>query len=235
MSLAVRPLCDDPVALLAEFRRRLLSSETLRALADPFHVHSAHAVFDQRQTDTLYFASDFFRGARASLLDRLTLLPQMDIVTGRLPAAPLDLGRWLRATVTSALPDMGQTKLTMIGDELVWDLALRPRDSIGRPMVTAQAEAWSMGGHGAVFLTACLLFGAWAVNWRLLNRLIVLRSVTIPLAAMCMVYALFSTTLASQSLSFLRMPLQVMAGLALLLAAARLARPRPNLWLQEAG
>lgn len=235
VSLAVRPLREDPALMLDEFRRRLLSPETLRALADPFHVHSAHAAFDQRQTDTLYFASGFFHGPRASLFDRLTLLPQMDIVTGRLPAPAPDLALWLRATVGAVLPNLGQDKLTMLGDALVWDLALRPRDSVGRPMVTAQAEAWSTGGHPMVFLTACLLFGAWAVNWRLLNRLVGLRSVTIPMAAMFMVYALFSTTLASQSLSLLRMPLQTMAALGLMLGCARLWRPRPHLRLRGAG
>lgn len=223
VSLAVRPLRDNPPAMMAEFRDRILSPETLVAVLNPFHEHSANLAFQQRQTDTIYFSSDFFRGAPASLFDRLTLLPQMDIVTGLLPAPNgMNFGVWLQGTLWSASPNFGQTKLNMLGDQLVWDLALRSRDSIGRPMITAQAEAWSMGGYLAVFLTAILVFGAWAINWRLLSRQIVLRSVLIPMAAMFMVYALFSTTLTSQTLSLLRMPFQTMAILAVLLWVAKL-------------
>lgn len=209
VSLAVRPLRDDPAAMTSEFLARFLSLETVVSVLNPFSKNSSFGYLDSIQTGVNFAIPAFFRGEMSSLLDRLTLLPQMDVVTGRLDApVAVDFSMLFRATILSAFPSFGQTKIEMLGDELVWDLALRSRESIGRPMITAQAEAWALGGHLAVFVTTFLLFLAWAINYRITQRFFGFKSVTVAVSAMLIVYATFSTTLLSVSVSLFRMPIQ---------------------------
>lgn len=222
VSIAVRPLRDAPSEMRVEFFERFFSVETLVSLVNPLYIHSATFVYEMRQTGFSQFKSDFYHGTTSSLLDRLTLLPQMDIVTGRMDGHVFDGYRLLQSTLLSALPDFGQAKVLMLGDTIVWDLALRSRDSIGRPMITAQAEAWVIGGYPAVFLSVVAGIAAWALTYRLISRYVPFGSVTIALSTLFLIHGFFSTTLLSQTLAFLRMPLQTLLLIVVVVFAGRL-------------
>lgn len=230
VSLAVRPLRANPDLMLAEALQRFFSAETLRTLINPWHAHSAETVYAARQTGHSYFTAPFFDGPVSSLIDRLTLLPQMDIVTGRSAApAQVDWASLWQVSVPSALPDFGQAKILMLGDQIVWDLALRSRDSIGRPMITSQAEAWALGGLWAVFLTGFAIFLGWALTYRLLLWYFQLRPLVQGFMAVVAVHALFTTTLLEQVLAMIRFPLQVLVLLSLCGLLARLITPLASL------
>lgn len=93
-----------------------------------------------------------------SVFARLTLLAHMDVVTGRL--GDIHAVKWheIAALVPNALPNVGQQKNLIYSDDVVWDLGLRDRNSIGRPMITVAGELYTMGGLAAVFWIALVVF-----------------------------------------------------------------------------
>ncbi|WP_170574480.1 hypothetical protein [Ruegeria atlantica] len=211
VSIAVRPLRDTPDLMVREALSRLFSFETLYALFNPLHTHSASYIYAQRQTGYSLFRSYFYGGGDTSIFDRLTLLPQMDIVTGRLLLTThIDFAKLWQTTIPSALPNFGQQKITMLGDELVWELALRSRDTVGRPMITSQAEAWALGGYWGVLVISIFVFACWALNYRLMLRYFGLRTVVQAFNALLIVYGILTTTILGQTLAMLRSPLQVL-------------------------
>lgn len=229
VSIAVRPLRDTPDQMISEALSRLFSLETLITLLNPFHTHSASYLYAQRQTGYSLFRSYFYGGGDTSIFDRLTLLPQMDIVTGRMPLPTyVDFAKLWQTTVPSALPNFGQQKITMLGDELVWELALRSRESVGRPMITSQAEAWALGGYWGVLIISIFVFACWAVTYRLMLRYFGLRTVVQAFNSLLIVYGVLTTTILGQTLAMLRSPLQVLLLCVLISLVIKALKFRPS-------
>lgn len=153
----------------------------------------------------------------------------MDIVTGRMPLPTyVDFAKLWQTTVPSALPNFGQQKITMLGDELVWELALRSRESVGRPMITSQAEAWALGGYWGVLIISIFVFACWAVTYRLMLRYFGLRTVVQAFNSLLIVYGVLTTTILGQTLAMLRSPLQVLLLCVLISLVIKALKFRPS-------
>ena len=214
--ISVRPFREEPALMRELFMERFFSIETWRVLTRPTYEHAADELHRGTKTTHTGFFSDFFNGAEADMLDRLTLLPRMDIVTGRWPQGSEvrwhDLWEQLFWTV---LPNIGQTKNLIYSDHVVWDLGLRARDSVGRPMITAEAELYVMGGLPAVILVIPLCF--WIMNqvYRWIVRMTGSRVMAILVMSQFFINSVLSTTALSTVLGTVRFPLQVAVLLAL--------------------
>ncbi len=110
------------------------------------------------------YRSDFIRTsvwgpvADTSWTGRLALIAHMDIVTGRL-AEPDEIDwRIVAGTVGSVLPNFGDKQELLYSDELVWGLSLRPRQSVGRPLVTVAGELYAIGGFPFILVAGFMLY-----------------------------------------------------------------------------
>jgi len=221
ISLSVRWAREAPWHAMELFAERFFSTQTLRTLVDPFHTHAAARLYESQAEPSPFFAA--LPGGPADLLARLALLPQMDAVVARLDPAGV---RWadLWAIMVSALPSFGQDKLLIFSDILVWELGLRPHDSIGRPMITAEGELFALGSYPAVFLGIALCFLALHLGYRLITRLTGSRVIAILIVSQLFINSVFSTTLLSVVTQTVREPLQLaLLLLVLMLVWARLS------------
>ncbi|MEL7344947.1 MAG: hypothetical protein AAFN59_08805, partial [Pseudomonadota bacterium] len=205
--ISVRPFREEPSVMRELFVDRFFSVETWRVLTRPGYDHAADLLHLGTKTTHTGFFSDFFSGAEADMLDRLTLLPRMDIVTGRWPIDAdvrwYDLWEQLFWTV---LPNIGQSKNLIYSDHVVWDLGLRARDSVGRPMITAEAELYVMGGLPAVIIVIPLCF--WIMNqvYRWIVRMTGLRVMAILVMSQFFINSILSTTALSTVLGTVPSP-----------------------------
>lgn len=131
------------------------------------------------------YRSDFIRTSvwgrvdDTSVAGRLALIAHMDIVTGRLPE-PTEVNWGLvGGTIGSVMPNFGDKQELLLSDELVWALSLRPRGSVGRPLVTVAGELYAIGGFqfilGAGFVLYAGLIGLLVVFDRISrNKLVYL-------------------------------------------------------------
>lgn len=214
--ISVRPFRDEPQLMRQLFIERFFSVDTWRMIYRPWSDHPADQLFAGTKTTQSGFFSPFFNGAEASMLDRLTLLPRMDIVTGRL--APQSEVRWsdlFDQLFWTVLPNFGQSKNLIYSDQVVWELGLRARDNVGRPMITAEAELYVMGGLAAVAIVIGVCFWVMNLIYRWIARLTGLRSVAILVMSQFFINSILSTTALSTVLSTVRFPLQVALLIAL--------------------
>jgi hypothetical protein len=206
IALSVRWAREAPWRLANLFADRFFSLETLHSLANPLHTHAAARLYERQAELSPFFAA--LPGGPADLLARLALLPQMDVVVARIDPSGV---RWgdLLAILVSALPSFGQDKLLIFSDVIVWELGLRVRDSLGRPMITAEGELFAIGGYAAIALVipACFLALFW--GYRLIARLTGSRVIAILVASQLFVTGIFSTTLLSVVTQSIREPLQL--------------------------
>lgn len=108
----------------------------------------------------------------SSTLARLAQMGAMDIVTGRLgDVNEIDVSRWWQLLI-STMPDFGQAKDLRLSDDIVWELGLRDRTSIGRPLVTVAGEMYAIGGFAGLFILASTVFLAIFLELLILRRVI---------------------------------------------------------------
>lgn len=157
-SLAVRAQAygASPSETAALYGEELLSVDTLKSLVNPFRQNSNGLLLAPRVNDNA-FRTDFYVG-KSGLWERLTLLPQLDIIAPHLGWHPPTRHGGITNLVLSALPDIGQPKDLILSDEIVWDAGLRHASVIGRPMITAAAEFYALGGWGVEFALAGTIF-----------------------------------------------------------------------------
>jgi hypothetical protein len=123
------------------------------------------------------YHSDFIRTSvwgpvdDSALSGRLALIAHMDIVTGRLPE-PQEVD-WdvVAGTIGSVLPNFGDKQELLYSDELVWGLSLRPRQSVGRPLVTAAGELYAIGGFQFILCAGFLMYAGIILLLSLMRRL----------------------------------------------------------------
>lgn len=78
---------------------------------------------------------------------RFAQLGHMDIVTGQYPLMTgFDAANWKDHVVSAILGSRGESTAALYSDELVWQLGLRPRGSIGRPLVSVAGELYMLSG-----------------------------------------------------------------------------------------
>lgn len=217
ISLSIRGARDTGASFLLLAADAIFSWETLQTLFNPLHVHEAvlryHAESEPNYTG-FYTA---FYGVSSGFLSRLTVLPQMDIVSSKLSPNQIDWNELYKVLI-SALPSFGQEKSLIFSDEVVWNLGLRDPNNIGRPMITAQGELFALGGYSLTFLVIflCYFFGAHLI--RAISIVTGSRLVAILIATQILQNGIFSTTLLSVVISFTRTPAQLIVVLAILIA-----------------
>jgi hypothetical protein len=212
--LAVRWARDGSQSLVELFVANFFSLETLWTLINPLHRHAIEELAG-REAAIDGFNSAFLQGD-TSLFARLALLPQMDIVTSRLEA--FHEIRWgdLLDNVLAALPTVGLDKALVFSDQVVWELGLRSRDTLGRPMITVEGELFAIGGYGAVLviIPLCYFVLYWCYCW--LALLTGSRAVAILIASQLFIGTVFSTTLLTVLTDCIRTPIQLIVLLWLL-------------------
>jgi hypothetical protein len=78
---------------------------------------------------------------------RFAQLGHMDIVTGQYPLKTgFDTVNWKDHVVSAILGSSSESTAALYSDELVWQLGLRPRGSIGRPLVSVAGELYMLSG-----------------------------------------------------------------------------------------
>ena len=213
VSIAIRWARNSGQSLFDLFTSHFFTADTFWALVNPLHLHQADILYNATARRSGFYSE--FLGSVTDLGGRLTVLPQMDIVVSRWPEATM--ARWdeLWAIVLSALPSLGQTKSLIFSDEVVWELGLRGRETIGRPMITAVGELYVIGGYGAILLVIPFCF--WVMHWgyRLIARTIGSRVAAILVMSQLFINTVFSTTILSVIIGTIRMPLQLVALLAI--------------------
>jgi hypothetical protein len=146
-------------SMLSMYAEKLLTTESLLAVVNPFASHSSTA--NLRNFADASYGHDFwlpYFGSNDSLGDRFVVLPMMDVVCGQF--GEVNHTRWdaLLNLVVASLPNFGQTKNLTYNDQLTWDLGLRDDDVIGKPMLTNACELYTMAGWTGVFLVTTIEF-----------------------------------------------------------------------------
>jgi hypothetical protein len=219
--LSIRWARESSQSMVDLFAASFLSMDTLWKILNPFHV----AAWEQgtRRLRTEGFHSEFL-GNIGDITARLTVLPQMDIVTSRINEGWSERWGELWNTVLSALPSFGQPKELIFSDEVVWELGLRFRDSVGRPMITAEGELYAIGGYLAVFLIIPVCYLAMYWGYRLIARATGSRGAAILVVSHLFISSIFSTTLLSIVTVSIRAQLQMLIVLTALLMISSLLR-----------
>lgn len=218
--LVVRKYRDTQTNLASAFLDRFFSIDTFWGILNPLHVTEVMRIHSQ---EALYytgqFTTEFFQGS-SGIMSRLTILPQMDIVTSRLPDINTIDWREIFVVFMSALPNFGQEKNLLLSDWIVWDLGLRDMETIGRPMITLQGELFALGGYWAVFIFTPILYACLYLGYRLCSNFLGSRVVGTLIFSQILINAFFSTTLLSVTTAAIRAPLQISALLILMLFVA---------------
>lgn len=204
-------------SIAALFIDGFFSFETMLTLLNPFHVHAAEGAYAGTVNAASGYYSDFYPSVMGgNLLARLTVLPQMDIVVGRLgEIVEYDFAQ-LQKILLSVLPSVGQEKSLIFSDEIVWALGLRDPDSIGRPLVTIEGELYALGGYLTVFFYVPLIYSLMYWFYTKLCMITGSRAVGILIMSQIFVHTMFSTTI----LSVTAISSRGMIQLALILLAA---------------
>lgn len=216
--LSVRWARGTGQSLVGLFLSKFMQWDTLVSLLNPFHVPALQVESAQTQPEVIYgFYSQFLghgMGHGTSILGRLTLLPWMDIVVARLPYVHSIDWEGIWRIFLSALPALGQEKNLILGDQLVWELGLRQIGNIGRPMITAEAEIYSLGGYLFVCVSVGIMF--WIFNWwyRQIVPMSGSRVSTILIYSQFFALTIFSTTFLTTLAGTIRGPLQIFIVLA---------------------
>jgi hypothetical protein len=141
---------------------------------------------------------------RSGILERATLLPQMDIVIGVLPEPGGVNWFELRNILFSILPSVGQDKDVNFGDRLTWLTGLRPQGSIGHPLVTAAGEFFAMGGYPLLYFYALAIFSILFLELKFVANLFGNGAVAIMFIFTQAFYMMFSSTAISATAVVIR-------------------------------
>jgi hypothetical protein len=181
----------SPNAILSEYSERLLSADTFFSLLVPGRRSNSTALANHVEKPG--FETEFYHG-RMGLPERLLPLPQMDIIMGYLPSDITISWNDLLNIVAASVPDFGQEKDLVYSDRLTWKLGLRGVGNIGRPMITAVGELYSLGGYPIAFLgmfiSMTLLFAEFQWITRLASDRILGMMIFLPVV----VFTLITTT-----------------------------------------
>lgn len=140
----------DPVQVLTDTLTQIGSAETwVGALPDLSNEQEQRYV----QLRSAYYSRFLQGGVNAtsdqslSIGARLAQIGHMDIVTGKYPLQDnLDGPMWKDHLVATATASPEGFLAPLYSDELVWNLGLRPRPLIGRPLVSVAGELYMLSG-----------------------------------------------------------------------------------------
>lgn len=216
--LSVRWTRGTSVSTAELFASKFFALDTAFFLINPFYVHPVQLEAATAPENTSGFYSDFFRAGSDSLLQRLTLLPQMDIVVSKI--RDISAIRWddlWSNIVWNVLPGIfGQDKDLLFSDQIVWELGLRDWASVGRPMITVQGELFSIGGYVCVFLVTFYLYYMMSYLYGVMARMMGGRVTAILIMSQFFVNGFVSTTLLSVAMASTRTPFQFIALLSVI-------------------
>ncbi|MBT9371844.1 hypothetical protein [Rhizobium sp. CSW-27] len=216
--LSIRWARDTSLSLPLLFAEKFFSLETVISILNPFYINSSKVELMSAPADTGGFYSAFYSASSDSLLNRLTLLPQMDIVVSKLWA--IEQVRWddlWGNLFWNVLPNIfGQEKDLYFSDQVVWELGLRDWSTIGRPMITIQGELFAIGGYACVFIVTFALYYIMSYMYGVMTRLMGSRVSGILVTSQLFVNGFLSTTLLSVTLISTRGPLQFVIMISLI-------------------
>jgi hypothetical protein len=126
------------------------------------------------------YYSPFLQGGPTAVEDqtgtisaRFAQLGHMDIVTGQYPLQKtLDFENWHDHIWSAFAGTDNNSTANLYSDELVWRLGLRPRGSIGRPLVTVAGELYMLSGIYLMIFTTFTLYLALFLEILFLRRII---------------------------------------------------------------
>lgn len=223
VSLAVRYARALDVPLAPLFAEEFLDSDKWAHALNPFAEKEVEPISVKTYEILSNFYSPVFGKGNSGLMERLTLMPIMDITTARFPEWPafIDWGTTGKI-VASVLPSVGQEKELIYSDRVAWDLGLRSRSvGIGRPLMTAQAELFSLGGYVLSTLGPALC--VWLINlmYHLMVRLTASRVIAIVMMSQIFIGIAFSSTLLNLVGLSTRVPLTFLILTGTLMAAVQ--------------
>lgn len=193
---------ESGASALSLYSERLLRIENVTDLIFPFWKNEVAEALAQAQRVTSYdeFRSPYYTAGN-SLANRLVVLPQMDIIVGRLGEQNGVNWSELWNTFISSLPDFGQNKDLIFSDRLTWDLRLRIDGIVGRPMVTSLGEFYAMGGASVAFVCLFMQSTLYIVFYRLLIEIVGSRVLAAMLLVPTFFEYIFSTTALSTTIT----------------------------------
>lgn len=199
--LSIRHLRDEGVSMYHAFFQELP-----RQLSN-FGKEESQVLTGNEYNRLSGYYSPFFGLTDAGLIERFTLTPQMDIATGQVPPpASVDWGQ-LTKVLGSALPSIGQEKELILSDKIIWGLGLRPRDSIGRPLISFQGELFVLGGTVLVFMISAVFSLLLALGYRFIHALTGSRTIAVMYFLFLLPNAIVSTTVLSVFAVAIRAPI----------------------------
>ncbi len=140
----------DPVQVLSDTLNEIASADAwISALPDLSNEHEQ----DYIQLRSAYF-SRFLQGGLNAQSDssnsigaRLAQIGHMDIVTAKYPLRDrVDVPMWTDQLMATATASPEGFLAPLYSDELVWNLGLRPRPLVGRPLVSVAGELYMLSG-----------------------------------------------------------------------------------------
>lgn len=157
LEVRARGAQESVTSSAAMYADALVSPATWARMLDP--ASRARPLMPPPKQGRLHaFVTNFYREGSGGLLERITLLPQLDIVATHLGVNPSLRLDEVANLFRSVAPNVGQEKDTIYSDRLVWELGLRRITVVARPMITAAGEFYSMGGVGVLMFVVFPLF-----------------------------------------------------------------------------
>lgn len=181
---------------VAAYVQTLASPEALAAIFIPGRKYIGLGLSGRAEAGSRTLYNTPYFKHQSGFFERLTLLPAMDIVTGRVGDISRVNESAIRELFRANLPFISDKDL-LYSDRVTWELGLRNRDVIGRPMITAAGELYTMAGYGAV-----LLFGLGFSSFLIIEyNLLVKICGSYVVAALLFLHILLYATITSTALS----------------------------------
>ncbi|MDA9543896.1 hypothetical protein ACM43_04875 [Bradyrhizobium sp. CCBAU 45321] len=220
--LYARTFKESGTSLIGVVSEKLFSVEALLYIINPLSTGLALPTTATVRSSI----SPLFFGSDTGFLPRLTLLPQMDMVTGRIGEIKETNWGEVLNVINAILPSFGQDKDLVLSDRIIWQLGLRDPGTVARPMITAEAEWFYMGGIWSVFLAKLLFVYLLFLLYRYLCTKFCLRSVVIILMSQTLIYIVFTSTAISVLAVTVRSPIILILLLSLVVLVWQLAHPQ---------
>lgn len=210
---------------IAAYVQTLTSPETLASIFIPGRKYVGLGLSGRAESRarTLY-NTPYFKH-QSGFFERLTLLPAMDIVTGRVGDISRVNGPAIKELFRANLPFVSGKDL-LYSDRVTWELGLRNRDVIGRPMITSAGELYTMAGYGAVLLFGLGFSSLLIVEYNLLVKICGSYVVAALLFLHILLYAtITSTALSCTALVFRSLPIMLLTLAALVALTSSTTKP----------
>jgi hypothetical protein len=209
----------------AAYVQTLTSPEALAAIFIPGRKYIGLGLSGRAEASSRTLYNTPYFKHQSGFFERLTLLPAMDIVTGRMGEVSRVNEPAIKELFRANLPFVSGKDL-LYSDRVTWELGLRNRDVIGRPMITSAGELYTMAGYGAVLLFGLGFSSFLIIEYNLLVKICGSYIVAALLFLHILLYAtITSTALSCTALVFRSLPIMLLTLAVLVALTSGATRP----------